>query len=74
MAKSNKSKPAPKTAGKSAKSAKPAGMAAEVEVVEEKQGIGIEGGLAIVTTLALIGAILVIDYSLAGYGAATFFK
>jgi len=71
MAKSNRAKPA----AKAAKSAKPAAKATtEVEIVEESKPAGMEAGVAIVTTLALIAAILVVDYGLSGYGAGMFFK
>lgn len=70
MAKSNKSKPA----GKAAKSAKPAKVTTEVEITEEAKPAGMEAGIAIVTTVALVAAILVVDYGLSGYGAGMFFK
>jgi hypothetical protein len=69
MAKSNKSKPAPKAVAKSAAVAR-----VEVDVVEERKPAGMEAGLAITTTLILIAAILFIGHSLAPYGAAVFFK
>ena len=47
---------------------------AEVEVVEEKKGMGWEGGVAIVTTILLVVAVLCVDYDLgAKYGAGMFF-
>ena len=46
----------------------------DVEVVEESSGIGFEGGVAIVTTLLLIGAIVMVDYELGPLGKALFFK
>ena len=48
---------------------------AEVEVVEEKKGMGWEGGVAIVTTIILLVALLCVDYDLGHkYGAGMFFK
>jgi hypothetical protein len=48
---------------------------AEVEIVEEKQGTNWEGGVAIVTTMLLVAAILFTDYHLGvHYGAGMFFK
>ena len=50
-------------------------VATEVEVVEEKKGMGWEGGVAIVTTIVLLVAILCVDYDLGHkYGAGMFFK
>ena len=47
----------------------------EVEVVEEKRGMGWEGGVAIITTIVLLVAILCIDYDLGNkYGTGMFFK
>jgi hypothetical protein len=71
MAKSNKNKPAARAV---AKTRAPAEAVAEVDVVEERKPAGMEAGIAIMTTLALIGAILVIDYCLSGYGGAMFFS
>jgi hypothetical protein len=70
MAKSNKAKPTVKVT----KTAKPAKVTTEVEITEEARPAGMEAGVAIVTTIALIAAILVVDYSLSGYGAGMFFK
>jgi hypothetical protein len=48
---------------------------AAVEIVEEKQGTSWEGGVAIVTTLLLLAAILFTDYHLGvHYGEGMFFK
>lgn len=49
--------------------------AREVVVVaaEEKPGMTWQDGVAIVTTIGLICAILVADKALAGYGAGKFF-
>jgi hypothetical protein len=61
----------------STKSAKPDKKAAtsEVEVVEEKQGMGWEGGVAIVTAIVLVVAVLCVDYDLGQkYGQGIFFK
>lgn len=46
----------------------------EVEVVEEKKGMGWEGGVAIITTILLVIAILCVDKDLgAKFGQGTFF-
>lgn len=65
-----------KVASKSAVRVKRAAVApVQVDVVEEQKGMGWEGGVAIVTTLLLIAAILVTDYELGThYGAGVFFK
>jgi hypothetical protein len=48
---------------------------AEVEVVEESKGMGWEGGVAIITTILLLVAILMTDYDLGKhYGTGMFFK
>ncbi len=47
----------------------------EVEVVEVKKGMGWEGGMAIITTIVLIIAILCVDKDLGSkFGAGMFFK
>ena len=47
----------------------------EVEVVEEKKGMGWEGGVAVFTCLVLLAAILCVDYDLGHkFGAGMFFK
>ena len=74
MAKSNKSKPAAKVVVKTTKPVAVSRTTTEVDVVEERKPAGMEAGIAIVTTIALIAAILVIDHGLAGYGAGMFFK
>lgn len=49
--------------------------AAEVEVVEEGRGLGIDEGIIILTTLCFLAAVLVTDYALGThYGAGLFFK
>lgn len=49
--------------------------AVEVEVVEEKKGMGWEGGVAIVTTILLLVAVLCVDWDLGHkYGQGMFFK
>ena len=59
----------------SRKSAKKAAPVAEVEVVEEKKGMGIEDGLPIMTTIILLAAFLMTDYLLGTeYGGGIFFK
>ena len=58
-AKSRKSAPAP---------------VAEVEVVEEKKGMGIDDGIPIMTTIILVVAFLFVDYVRgANYGEGLFF-
>ena len=66
----SKAKPA---GGRKAKatSKKPA-PAAEVEVVEEAGGEGIDTGIVIATTLSLVVAILFLDKLLAQYGEGMF--
>ena len=44
-----------------------------VEVVEESGGSGIDAGIAIVTSLILLAAILFVDSHLARYDAGMFF-
>ena len=46
----------------STKSKSKKAAAVEVEVVEEEGGMGIDDGIAIMTTLVLIAAILLVDY------------
>jgi hypothetical protein len=46
----------------------------EVEVVEEKKGMGWEGGVAVITFLILIAACLCVDYDLGNkYGQGVLF-
>ncbi len=48
---------------------------AEVDIVEEAPGMGWESGVAIITALMLLVAILLVDYQLGrDYGAGAFFK
>ncbi|MBL6755697.1 MAG: hypothetical protein ISQ11_04755 [Planctomycetes bacterium] len=48
---------------------------AEVEVVSEESGMGFEAGLAIITTIILLAAVLMIDYDRgAHYGEGMLFK
>ena len=51
------------------------GAPAPVEIVEEKKGMGWEGGVAIITTVLLLVAILLVDKDLATKfpGHGTFF-
>lgn len=42
-------------------------------VVEERGGMSWQDGVAIVTTIALLAAILVADKAMSGYGAGKFF-
>jgi hypothetical protein len=46
---------------------------ADVEVVEEAPGEGIDTGIAIATCLMLVAAILFLDAELGRYGAGVFF-
>ena len=46
---------------------KKAAPAAEVEVVEEGKGMGMEDGMVIVTTVVLIATILMVDYHMSSY-------
>ncbi len=47
----------------------------DVEIVQEKAGLGYADGVAIMTTLVLLAAILMLDYVRGtGYGAGMFFK
>lgn len=47
----------------------------EVEVIEEKKGMGWEGGVAVITTLILVAACLCADYDLGHkFGTGMFFK
>lgn len=45
----------------------------DVEVVEEDAGAGWETGVAVMTFVALLVAILLVDMHLADYGAGMFF-
>jgi len=46
---------------------KKAPVAAEVEVLEEEGGLGIDDGIVITTTVVLLAAILMVDYLAAAY-------
>ena len=43
-------------------------VVAEVEVVEEKRGLGVGDGLVLATTLTLVAAVLLVDYLLGKRG------
>ncbi|MBK8178262.1 MAG: hypothetical protein IPK67_05080 [Planctomycetes bacterium] len=62
----------------STKAGKPADRqapAAEVEVVEEKKGMSWEDGVAVITTVVILVAVLCVDYDLGHkFGAGMFFK
>ncbi|MAF64210.1 MAG: hypothetical protein CMJ84_00940 [Planctomycetes bacterium] len=48
---------------------------AEIEVVEEEKGLGVNDGIAIGTTILFLVAILLTDYTLGTeYGTGLFFK
>lgn len=50
-------------------------VADEIEVVEEDGGMGIDDGIAFVTTVLLLGAFLCIDYARGAYhGSGLLFK
>lgn len=50
-------------------------VVAEVEVVEEGRGLGIDEGVIILTTLCFLAAVLITDYALGTYyGEGLFFK
>lgn len=52
----------------------PAPAVAEVEVVEEEGGLGLEDGIIVLTTLALLVAIILIESHLVGvYGSGVIF-
>lgn len=63
---------APKRQAKSRRKAAPAAIA-EVEVVEEEKGLGIDDGVVIVTTLCLLVAFLFVDALRGQYGTGLFF-
>jgi hypothetical protein len=62
-----------KTESKGRSKKKPA--VAEIEVVEEGKGLGVNDGIAIGTTLLFLAAVLLTDYTLGTeYGEGLFFK
>lgn len=53
----------------------PAEAPAEVEIVEEEGGMGIDDGIVILTTLALLAALVFLDYARGQfYGEGMLFK
>ncbi|MGB0333629.1 MAG: hypothetical protein ACPGPE_17615 [Planctomycetota bacterium] len=61
--------------GSSRRGSAAAAEVAEVEVVSEESGMGFEAGLAIMTTIILLAAVLMIDYDRgAHYGEGMLFK
>lgn len=61
--------------GRQAKSRKAAAPVAEVEVVEEEGGMGIDDGIPIITGVLLLVAFIMVDYVLGtDYGTGMFFK
>ena len=65
---------AAKAAGRQTKSKKVAvPVATEVEVVEESGGAGIDNGIAVITAVLLLLAILFVDANLGRYGSGLFF-
>lgn len=61
------------TGGRQTKSKKTAAAVAEVEVVEEGGGMGIDAGIAVITTVILLAAILFTDAYLGRYESGLFF-
>ncbi len=62
------------TRSQSRKAPAPAPAVAEVEVVEEEGGLGLEEGIIVSTTLALVTAIVLIESHLVGvYGSGVLF-
>jgi len=60
-------------AGRQTKSKKAAAPATEVEVVEERGGDGIDTGIAVITGILLLLAILFVDAHLGRYDSGMFF-
>ena len=49
--------------------------AADIEIVEEEQGLGIEDGIVLMTAIILVAAIIMVDMNLGqNLGAGMFFK
>ncbi len=67
MARSSKKRGSRGGSGSKARKEKKAAPAAEVEVVEEGKGMGMEDGMVIVTTVVLIATCLMVDYHMASY-------
>lgn len=67
MARSSKKRGSRGGSGSKGRKEKKAAPAAEVEVVEEGKGMGMEDGMVIVTTVILIATILMVDYHMASY-------
>ena len=66
--------PKPAPVGRQTRSKKATTVAvADVEVVEEKAGEGIDAGIAVVTFLMLLAAILFVDAHLGRYDGGLFF-
>lgn len=51
-----------------------AGASTEIEVVEEAPGMGVDGGIAVITCIVLVVACVLLDAQLGKYGAGMFFK
>jgi len=60
-------------AGRQTRSKKAAVAVAEVDVVEERGGEGIDTGIAVITGILLLLAILFVDAHLGRYDAGMFF-
>lgn len=72
-AKAEKKERKPRGGARATRSKKPVTAEVEVEVVEEAGGMSIDAGIAIMTLLLLIAAILYLDAHLARYEHGMFF-
>lgn len=52
---------------------KAAAPAAEVEIVEEEKGLGLDDGMIVIASIILLVAILMVDKAQAAYDAGFFF-
>ncbi len=74
MARARKKAASTRGATRSQSRKAPAPAVAEVEVVEEEGGLGLEEGIIVITTVALVAAIALIESNLVGmYGKGVFF-
>ncbi len=71
---SRKAAPKRQPSATSRKKAPAASAGAEVEVVEEAPGMGVDGGIAVITCIMLVVACVLLDAQLGKYGAGMFFK
>ena len=65
---------AARSSGSRSTSRKSPARPAELEIVEEKPGFGLEEGVIFITTLVLVIAFVMIDRARGGYGEGMFFK